>query len=198
MSPRSPHPATVAQPRAAFGDRASRPPHPAAGGARPAAIQRASETKELTARDFTRQLPRLLLDILSKVDLGTVSQLKGGWEGWLQVELAMAAIQVSFDASREANPYETAGLRADLQLVRKNIDVIVEMKCQSVGQKNFENLVLKDIMKLQTLGQGRVGLMVAVVDGTTVAALQAAGFKEVPKALDDMGVWFLYCEVIAN
>ncbi|KAF2688430.1 hypothetical protein K458DRAFT_147979 [Lentithecium fluviatile CBS 122367] len=91
-----------------------------------------------------------------------VWKLKGGWEGWLQPELAQI-----FNAEREKAVYvEPPGTKhpraADLVLAPENDDkmdnayllewetVIIELKCQGFyNQDNFANAVEADVVKIQ-------------------------------------------------
>jgi hypothetical protein len=146
-----------------------------------------------SGRGFTGAMPSTVQSILQKVNVNTLSQLQGGWEGWLQVEIAVAYMQAGFNATREAHPYPNNALRADLELTSNNTDIVVEVKCRSVGQANFHNNVLADYDKLVTLPQQRIGVLVAVVDQTTVQALRASRIADkLPSPVEVQNGWFLY------
>jgi hypothetical protein len=62
---------------------------------------------------------------------------KGGWEGWAQVEIAIALQEKFKNANiiRENPVYNDAALRCDISLQLKGYDVqVVEIKCESIFQ----------------------------------------------------------------
>lgn len=109
----------------------------------------------------------------------------GGWEGWLQVELAMHLTLQGYDVVRELKVYGT-GQKADMVLNDNCSDsihprIVVEIKCQSVNTTDIDSvsgLISKDIDKLSGLPNDYVKLMlVAAVDLNFAEYLAGSGFK---------------------
>ncbi|KAH8801806.1 hypothetical protein F5884DRAFT_655778, partial [Xylogone sp. PMI_703] len=81
---------------------------------------------------------------------------KGGWEGWLQVELASVMNQnfTSTSVFREERPFNGSNERVDLQLEKTGEeDQIIELKTESLfnGPRNFLTGVKIDIDSFQRL-----------------------------------------------
>lgn len=90
---------------------------------------------------------------------------QGGWEGWVQVELAMFCGMLDFDIQREQKIYGDDRSRVDLLFNNLFFQpdnnqahddlkrIAVEIKCQSVyyDTSGFINAVNSDICKLRTL-----------------------------------------------
>lgn len=70
-------------------------------------------------------------DVASKA-----SQTKGGWEGWLQVELSLAIqdlVGAENVVEREVTCYVRSKLRADIWFTYKGKHYLVELKCEGRG-----------------------------------------------------------------
>lgn len=108
----------------------------------------------------------------------------GGWEGWLQVELAMRLTWEGYDVVRESQIYDN-GKKADIVFNDNCSDtnhprIVVEIKCQSIYKdiNSFSGLISKDIDKLSGLPNDYVRLMlVAAVDQEFAQHLTAGGFE---------------------
>jgi hypothetical protein len=81
--------------------------------------------------------------------------VKGGWEGWAQVDIVAFAFRkdTTYDIKREQSIYTDAEKRVDLLLnANEGVDlqIPVELKCESFENKGtpFVNSVVKDVNKL--------------------------------------------------
>lgn len=91
--------------------------------------------------------------------------LKGGWEQWVQAEVAAYILKQNsaYDILREENIYEGSQLRADWVLNRgidESATIAVELKCQrgsDLEGKEFLIGIESDINKLQNLLPGSIG-----------------------------------------
>lgn len=92
-------------------------------------------------------------DFIKKANM--LSQMKGGWERWFQMELAYY-IAINFPLYNikleDKTVYPQTALRADLTLTRRSTTV-VELKCQVAGSStdDFQNLIEGDIAKVSKL-----------------------------------------------
>jgi hypothetical protein len=126
-----------------------------------------------TGRGLTKRIMDMVLAIVNtKINLDRVYRLKGGWEGWLQVEFALAAQDYQID--REQAQYPDSGERVDVYRFGKNMDVAIEFKCESFGQnRRFYDSLMDDVLKLKKLPLGHYGVLVGVVTDKNAGAFQA-------------------------
>lgn len=116
-------------------------------------------------------------------DYGLPFFSQGGWEGWLQVELAMYLTSKGYDVIRESRIYDNTNFRADLVLntiLNTNRIIGVEIKCQSIYLQPCEVIkkIEEDILKLKELGNVWNGLIiVAVVSDEFLQILKNGGFE---------------------
>ncbi|MEQ3146772.1 hypothetical protein [Phocaeicola coprocola] len=106
---------------------------------------------------------------------------QGGWEGWVQVELAMYLTSRGYDVMREDRIYGNS-FRADL-VVNPNIvefrNIAVEIKCQSMYRSIDSQLPLydNDIERLLSLGLNWNGIMlIFVVEPILMNKLLSLGY----------------------
>ncbi|KAF9064821.1 hypothetical protein BDP27DRAFT_1425482 [Rhodocollybia butyracea] len=92
---------------------------------------------------------------IMKKKIGTAYQLKGGWEGWAQVEIAIFLQEKlrdkGFEVTREDRVYEDASKRSDITVHQKTAGkvTILELKCESLRNKGkFDKGVAKDVAKI--------------------------------------------------
>lgn len=173
---RSPHPATVAQRKPAGAGGGARPPHPAT------VAQPKRAMPDADAQRRGRSVQRMDMDIqidpandvidwirvLGKTSvMGNAFMTHGGWEGWLQVELALHLVATSphtTTVQREEKVYGTDEA-ADLIVASQNqLAYVVELKCQGVNRKRAEFLALvkKDIVKVRKLPGDVKGVALAI------------------------------------
>lgn len=95
---------------------------------------------------------------------------QGGWEGWVQVELAMLLTESSYDVIRERAIYNNSGQRADLVInsTCSNASyppIVVEIKCQSIflTDDDFYKAICADEQKLKNLPVKYKKLMIVFV-----------------------------------
>lgn len=90
--------------------------------------------------------------------------LKGGWEGWTQVELTLFLLDRGYDVLREEAIYVNRNERVDFLInstfpLYDNIaPIAIELKCQRAiasSENSFIESVQADIKKLQTLDKKR-------------------------------------------
>lgn len=110
---------------------------------------------------------------------------QGGWEVWLQVELAMYFAASDYDIMREVK-YDNQDLRADFVLNRNFYDrreIFVEIKCQSIyiDKYSMYNYISRDEQKMtQDLNDTQKGVMiVVVVEPTLAVTLEKYGYTEI-------------------
>lgn len=102
----------------------------------------------------------------NEVQSGLLAQ--GGWECWVQVELAIWLINRGYDVVREGKIYQNSYQRADLVL-NTNITgvkkIAVEIKCESIYSQKYLQLktYYEDINKLNTLDNSYSALMLVFV-----------------------------------
>lgn len=151
MYKKAPHPATVAQRQA---------PHPARlpviqrQVARPAMVLQRMEIEIDPANDVIGWIKGL-----GKIEaMRKAFMTHGGWEGWLQVELALhlvATMGINVCVQREVSKvYGGSGEAADIVVnAGTGRPYVVELKCQGVNRKQAEFLALvkKDIVKVRKL-----------------------------------------------
>lgn len=99
--------------------------------------------------------------------------LKGGWEGWVQVELAeyLNRINLKNLNEREQAVYTNARQRSDLVLNTGHHTYIFEMKCESIMQTDTDGnrnkwvqALQADLTKLRNTNvQGATGLLLLVI-----------------------------------
>ena len=144
--------------------------------------------KPLLVNDFQLELNEWCANRFATIpDYGLPFFQQGGWEGWLQVELAMFLTAKGYDVVREDKIYN-ANKRADLVLNGNCADtyhpiIAVEIKCQSIyiDNANFCNLISEDINKLNSLPDGFRGVMlVGVVEPELANILAENGFQNCP------------------
>lgn len=126
------------------------------------------------SRDLSGRLPKTILTILqTRIAVWDAYSLKGGWEGWLQVELALA-LGEEVDVLREAHSYADAHQRSDLSNLTANVDVIIEVKCESAHRppEKFVASVVDDYLKLQELSQNRYAVLVVVATNDTLKGIR--------------------------
>lgn len=81
---------------------------------------------------------------------------KGGWEGWVQVELAMWLTSRGYNVIRENRIYDYNYYRADL-IINENVNpnnlIVIEIKCQSVlsTEKHVIEGFCNDVNRLESL-----------------------------------------------
>ncbi len=101
-----------------------------------------------------------------------LSQMKGGWERWFQMELAYhiaKTCSLGYDIKLEDNTvYPGTALRADLVLkchYLTKTTTVVELKCQvaSASREDFYDLIEADIGKLPALAPGDDYQVIALV-----------------------------------
>lgn len=101
-----------------------------------------------------------------------LSGMRGGWERWLQLELAYyiaSCYAGTYDITLEdSTVYPGTALRADLTLqsrIMSKTTTTVELKCQvaTASIDNFCALVESDIQKLQVLAPGNDYQVIALV-----------------------------------
>lgn len=116
----------------------------------------------------------------NEVQSGLLAQ--GGWECWVQVELAIWLINRGYDVVRESKIYPNKYLRADL-VVNSNIKdtqkIAIEIKCESIYSQGYLQLkkYYTDINKLKTLDNSYSALMlVFVLEPTLYSILLNDGF----------------------
>lgn len=101
-------------------------------------------------------------------DYGQPFFSQGGWEGWIQVELAMYLTSRDYDVVRESRIYNMNNYRADL-VVNSNINgvknIAVEIKCQSIYSQQYLqlNTYEHDIQRLKLLGTDWNAIMLIFV-----------------------------------
>jgi hypothetical protein len=118
--------------------------------------------------------------------------LKGGWEQWVQAEVAAYIISqdTRFDIQREQHIYRQYQKKVDWVCNGLNPDVstwiAIELKCQSHGNaNNFIDEVRKDIAKIQPLNIdpafriAQTGVMAIYFEEKSQAWLKDDGFIEV-------------------
>ena len=77
-------------------------------------------------------------------DIKAAFNMKGGWEGWLQVELGLWLEQKGFEVEREQHVFKNTRQAADMIVTSPNsqgkdpVRTIVELKCESL----FQDLVM--------------------------------------------------------
>lgn len=110
---------------------------------------------------------------------------QGGWEVWLQVELAMYFAASDYDIMREVK-YDNQNLRADFVLNRNfnnRREIFVEIKCQSIyiDKYSMYNSIHDDEQKMtQYLNDTQKGVMiVVVVEPTLAVTLEEYGYTEI-------------------
>lgn len=103
-----------------------------------------------------------------------LSRMHGGWERWLQLEIACYLNEEyarNYDLALETSePYDDPALRADLYLTAKygaRTSTVVELKCQIAGSRieQFVQLVEGDIQKGGHVEPGEDYQVIAVVWG---------------------------------
>ena len=116
----------------------------------------------------------------NEVQSGLLAQ--GGWECWVQVELAMWLINRGYDVVRESKIYWNNYLRADL-VVNSNIKdakkIAIEIKCETIYSQEYLQLkkYYADIDKLNKLDNSYSALMlVFVLEPTLYSILLNDGF----------------------
>lgn len=121
---------------------------------------------------------------------------QGGWEGWLQVELAMYFTGANYNVVREQHAYND-NRRADLVFnnqIPGVADIVVEIKCESINVEKAEDFcwkVLVDEFKLSTLPNGKCGLMlVGATEPELEKELVGAGYTLVPTIQHNMHIYF--------
>ena len=141
--------------------------------------------KPLLVNDFQLELNEWCANRFATIpDYGQPFFQQGGWEGWLQVELAMFLTAKGYDVVREDKIYN-ANKRADLVLNENCATVYrpiiaVEIKCQSIyiNSDDFYKLICDDIEKMKSLPDGIRGVMlVGVVDSEFANYLAEEGFQ---------------------
>lgn len=106
-------------------------------------------------------------------DIRKAFWLKGGWEGWLQVELCLWLTQAGFYVEREVRVFKNPQQAADMVVQHKNFRgaaIIIELKCESWYQDfdapgepdesrqrddtplSFQTRIMKDVGKLGDAG----------------------------------------------
>jgi len=93
---------------------------------------------------------------LRKEDIHKIYEQKGGWEGWMQVELALylASNYPHINVRREENVYSNnPKLRADILFKKRMGWEIVELKCESLfqdleGFTRFASTFKNDLIKV--------------------------------------------------
>lgn len=118
-----------------------------------------------TSRGFTGDIPDIVRGIIDGIQrrghLRNMYNLAGGWEGWFQVEFALAAEQLGI--TREEPVYDGQRWLADAYKVSANVSVVVEIKCESIGQSDrFYERFKTDLGRLAGLYR-KHGVFVAVV-----------------------------------
>ena len=109
-----------------------------------------------------------------EVNSGLLAQ--GGWECWVQVELAMWLINRGYDVVRESKIYRNNYLRADL-VVNSNIKdvkkIAIEIKCETIYSQEYTELkkYSTDIDKLNSLDNSYSALMLVFVLEPTLYSL---------------------------
>lgn len=93
---------------------------------------------------------------------------QGGWEGWLQVELATFFLEAQYDVVREQKAYDNSK-KADLvfnTLTAQSPEIVVEIKCESIYIEKVDAFLSKiheDERKLSTLPEHKYGIMLVGV-----------------------------------
>lgn len=88
-------------------------------------------------------------------DIEAAYSLKGGWEGWAQVELALYLQKVLSGSTieREMAVYAGNTQLADLVITGETINpentAIIELKCRNSGHANFARTVKDDLKKIK-------------------------------------------------
>ena len=121
---------------------------------------------------------------------------QGGWEGWLQVELAMFFTGACFDVVREQRAYND-NRRADLVFnnhIPEVTDMVVEIKCESIYVETVEDFCWKvqvDEYKLSTLPEGKCGIMlVGATEQALADKLIQANYTLIPTAQNNMHIYY--------
>lgn len=92
--------------------------------------------------------------LASKYDaIQTAMTLRGGWEGWAQLELAFAFLRARYTVEREAHIFTAAPrARVDLLLGMQGRQLGLEVKCEtSPGENTFAHRVDIDLTKIVAL-----------------------------------------------
>lgn len=125
--------------------------------------------RSLTVESFITEVKQWMYKRIystNEVQSGLLAQ--GGWERWVQVELATWLINRGYDVVRESKIYRKNYLRADL-VVNSNITdtqkIAVEIKCESIYSQEYLQLkkYYADINKLKTLDNSYSALMLVFV-----------------------------------
>ena len=111
----------------------------------------------LTVKGFIDELNKWMnTRVKSLPKYGQPFYSQGGWEGWIQVELAMWLTAKGYDVMREERIYDNKYYRADL-VINPNIPnattIAIEIKCQSIYSNinTFLKSATNDINKLESL-----------------------------------------------
>lgn len=112
-------------------------------------------------------------------ELGLPFYSQGGWEGWVQVELAMFLTSNGYDVIREDRIYQGQEYRADLVINSNCADtyhppIAIEIKCQSIylTEAALYGAIETDERKLANLVDWRKLMLVFTVDQQTTDILQ--------------------------
>lgn len=113
-------------------------------------------------------------------ELGLPFYSQGGWEGWVQVELAMYLTSNGYDVIREDRIYQGQEYRADLVINSNCADatyhppIAIEIKCQSIylTEAALYGAIETDEMKLANLVDCRKLMLVFTADQRTIDFLQ--------------------------
>jgi hypothetical protein len=122
-----------------------------------------AKRRSMSARVGKVQIPLAAAQILEERagDLGTFYEKPGGWEGWFQSELYLRLTKVMVPIA-EGHVYAKKGLRADFVMTGSDGDVAIELKVESNWQvKTFIGEVVKDMIKVDQLGNGAILVVVA-------------------------------------
>ena len=125
--------------------------------------------RSLTVESFITEVKQWMnkrIYSTNEVQSGLLAQ--GGWECWVQVELAIWLINRGYDVVREGKIYQNSYQRADLVL-NTNITgvnkIAVEIKCESIYSNVYVNLnkYFLDIDKLNSLDNSYNALVLVFV-----------------------------------
>lgn len=117
---------------------------------------------------------------------------QGGWEGWLQVELATFFLEAQYDVVREQKAYDNSK-KADLvfnTLTVQSPEIVVEIKCESIYIEKVDAFLSKiheDERKLSTLPEHKYGIMlVGVTEQDAEDKLIKEGYFLIPTVQNNM------------
>ncbi|KAH6909326.1 hypothetical protein BKA70DRAFT_232831 [Coprinopsis sp. MPI-PUGE-AT-0042] len=136
--------------------------------------------------NVTSEHDKMVLKLLDKIAnwardkrIVDIYKQKGGWEGWLQVELALLFAGMGGKVTREERIYDTGlgRLRMDLLFKPNPDDQLqygIELKCQSSGQDELNANTFRDAFK-QDLRKVAIGPLVPQEGQNTIMVVLGLG-----------------------